>query len=47
LRGHESDEEEDLDADGRIILKCVSKKVNLRMWTRFIWIRIATSVGLL
>jgi hypothetical protein len=47
LRGHASDVEEDLEADGRIILKCVSKKLDLMMWTRFIWFRIGTSVGTL
>jgi hypothetical protein len=29
--------------DGRIKLKLISKKQNVRVWTRFIWLRIGTS----
>jgi hypothetical protein len=34
---------ENLDLDGRIILKCILKKYDTRVWTRFISYRIGTS----
>jgi hypothetical protein len=36
---------EDLDIDGRIILKCVLGKQGGKVWTGFIWLRIGTSGG--
>jgi hypothetical protein len=38
---------EDIGIDGRIILKCISGKLGLRVWIRFIWLRIGTACGLL
>jgi len=37
----------DRGADGRIILKFILKKQHMGVWTGFIWLRIATSGGLL
>jgi hypothetical protein len=34
---------EDLDIDGRIILKCILKKLIGMVWARFIWSRIGTN----
>jgi hypothetical protein len=33
--------------DGRILLKWILKKQDMRMWTRFIWHRTGSSGGLL
>jgi hypothetical protein len=40
------DEQEDIDV-GRIILKWILEKKNVVVWTRFIWLMIGTSGGLL
>jgi hypothetical protein len=36
---------EDLDVDGRIILKCILGIYCGKLWTGFIWFRIGTSGG--
>jgi hypothetical protein len=41
------DHSEDLREDGRIILKRISKRQGVRMWTGFIWLRIGTCGGIL
>jgi hypothetical protein len=38
---------EDLDIDGRIIPKWISKKWYRKMWTGLIWLRIGSNEGLL
>jgi len=38
----ERDNLENLDVDGRIILKCIFKKWGVRAWTGLIWFRIRT-----
>jgi hypothetical protein len=38
---------EDIGVDGRIILKCMSGKLDWRVWIVFIWLRIGTGGGLL
>ena len=38
---------EDLDVDGKIILKLIFKKWDVEAWTRLIWLRIGTGGGLL
>jgi hypothetical protein len=38
---------EDLDMDGRIILKGAFKKLDVEAWTGLIWLRIGTGGGLL
>jgi hypothetical protein len=43
----ERDQQEDLDPGRRIILKCISKKQDVKVWTGFIWLRIGTSGRLL
>ena len=43
----EIDRFEDLDIDGRIILKCILNKSVGSAWTGFIWLRIGTNSGLL
>jgi hypothetical protein len=43
----ESDHLEDLEMDGRIILKCILRQVDGRMWTGCTWLRRDTSAGLL
>jgi hypothetical protein len=35
----------DLRVYGRIILKCILKKQDVRVWTGFIWLRIETAGG--
>jgi hypothetical protein len=42
----ERDHLEDLGIDGRIISKCIFKKLE-RIWTVFIWFWIGTDCGLL
>jgi hypothetical protein len=37
---------ENLGVDKGIILKFIFKKLSVRMWTRFFWLRIWPSVGL-
>jgi hypothetical protein len=37
----------DRGVDGRMILKCISKKLNGKIQTGFIWLRTGYSVGLL
>jgi hypothetical protein len=41
------DHSEDLGVDGRITLECIFEKLNVKMWTGFIWFRIRSSGGLL
>jgi hypothetical protein len=41
------DHSEDLGVDGRIILEWILGKYGGKVWTGFIWLRIATSDGLL
>jgi hypothetical protein len=41
------DHPEDLDIDGRIILKWNLRKLGWRVWIGFIWLRIRTSGRLL
>jgi hypothetical protein len=36
-----------LGLDRRIILKCIFKTYGVRVWDGFIWLRIATSGGIL
>jgi hypothetical protein len=38
---------ENIDVDGRVILKWILKKYGGRVYTRFIWLGIGTSGGLL
>jgi hypothetical protein len=38
---------EDPEVDGRIILEWILEKRSVRMWTGFIWVKVATSGGLL
>jgi hypothetical protein len=38
---------DDLDIDGRIIPKWISKKWDGKIWTGLIWLRIVSSGGLL
>jgi hypothetical protein len=35
----------DLGIERRMLLKCISKKYDTRVWAGFIWVRIMTSVG--
>jgi hypothetical protein len=37
----------DLDVDGRIILKCISGKLYVRVWIELIWLKIGTGGGIL
>jgi hypothetical protein len=41
------DYSEDLDVDGRIILKWLLAKSDARLWIGFIWLRIRIGDGLL
>jgi hypothetical protein len=41
------DQWEDLDVDGRIILRWILKKHGGRVWNGFVWLRIGTGSGLL
>jgi hypothetical protein len=41
------DHSEDLGVDGRIALTLILGKLGVKVWTRFIWLRIWTSGGLL
>jgi hypothetical protein len=43
----EEDHSEDLDVDGRIILKWILGKLGGKLWTGFIWLRLGFSDGLL
>jgi hypothetical protein len=36
-----------MGVDGMILLKCIFKKWNMKLWTGFNWLRIATGGGLL
>jgi hypothetical protein len=45
--GWRYDNLEDLDVDGRIVLKWILGKLVVRMWAAFIWLRIGPSGGLL
>jgi hypothetical protein len=44
---NEGDHLGDLVADGRMILKCIPKKLDARKGTRLIWLRKGTSGGIL
>jgi hypothetical protein len=46
-RKRKIDHKEDLDADGKIVLKLILKKLNVRFWTEFFCLRIQTSGALL
>jgi len=35
----------DLDADGRIILRCIFRKWGVQVWTETSWLRIGTGGG--
>jgi hypothetical protein len=37
----------DIGVDERIILERILKRQTVRMWTKFIWLRIGTSDGIL
>jgi hypothetical protein len=37
----------DTDADGRMILKWILQKKDMRVWIGFIWLRVVTSDGFL
>ena len=43
----ERDHLEDLRIDGRIILKCNFRKLDMEEWTGLIWLRIGKGGGLL
>jgi hypothetical protein len=43
----ERDHLEDLGVDGKIILEWILGNYGGKVWTRFIWLRIGTSGGLL
>ena len=43
----EGDHLKDPEVDGRIILKCISKKWDGEAWTELIWLRVGTGGGLL
>jgi len=43
----ERDHSEDLGIDGRTIMKLILGKQCGKLWTRFIWLNIRTSCGLL
>jgi hypothetical protein len=43
----ELDQWEDLDVDGRIVLKWIMEKYDGVVWTRFIWLRIGVNGELL
>ena len=36
---------EDVSVDGKLILQRSFKKLNMRAWNRFIWLRIGTNDG--
>jgi hypothetical protein len=41
----ERDHREDVDVDGKIILKCIFKESVDRAWIVFIWLRVGTRGG--
>ena len=43
----ERDYLEDTDVDGRKILRWIFRKLDVRAWTGFIWLRMGTGGGLL
>ena len=41
----ERDHWEDVDVDGKIILKCILTELTERAWIVFIWLRVGTGGG--
>jgi hypothetical protein len=42
-----TDLSEDLGADGRLIIRGISEKLGMRVWTWFIWLRIGGQLWVL